>query len=210
MSLTEYERWEARYAAPEYAFGKEPNDFLATCKPLLPRSGRVLAVADGEGRNGVWLAEQGLDVVSVDFSPSAQNKARALAAERGVNVDIRQADVHRWDYPQAAFDVVVEIFTQFSSPAERALKWAGMRRALKPGGLLIVLGYTPKQLQYGTGGPKELANLYTRALLEQEFGDFRDVTIVEEEREIHEGSSHGGMSAMIGLTGRKPSKGVMD
>lgn len=204
MGVNEYERWEARYAAPEYAFGKEPNYFLASCKALLPRSGRALAVADGEGRNGVWLAEQGLDVVSVDFSPSAQAKARALAAERSVNVDFRRADVHRWDYPQAAFDVVVEIFTQFSPPVDRALKWAGMRRALKPGGLLIVHGYTPKQLEYGTGGPKELENLYTRALLEQTFGDFRDVKISEDEREIYEGASHGGMSAMIGLTGRKP------
>lgn len=204
MSLNEYQRWEARYAVPEYAFGKEPNHFLASCKPLLPRSGRALAVADGEGRNGVWLAEQGLDVVSIDFSPSAQNKARALAAERGVHVDFRQTDVHKWDYPPDAFDVVAEIFTQFSLPAERAVKWAGMRRALKPGGLLIVHGYTPKQLEYGTGGPKELDNLYTAALLRQTFGDYRDVKIVEEEREIHEGASHGGMSAMIGLTARKP------
>jgi len=189
---------------PEYAFGKEPNHFLATCKPLLPRSGRALAVADGEGRNGVWLAEQGLDVVSIDFSPSAQKKARALAAERRVNVDFRQADVHNWDYPPDAFDVVAEIFTQFSTPAERELKWAGMRRALKSGGLLIVHGYTPKQLEYGTGGPKELENLYTRPMLVQSFGDFHDVKFTEEEREIHEGASHGGMSAMIGLTAKKP------
>ena len=204
MSLSEYERWETRYAAPEYAFGKAPNYFLAACKAMLPRSGRALAVADGEGRNGVWLAEQGLDVVSIDFSPSAQKKARALARERGVDVDFRQVNVHAWDYPTAAFDAVVEIFTQFSSPAERAVKWAGMRRALKPGGLLIVLGYTPKQLDYGTGGPKKLQNFYTRPILESAFGDFRDVKIVDEEREIHEGASHGGMSAVIGLTARKP------
>ena len=204
MNETEYQRWEARFAVPEYAFGKEPNHFLAACKPLLPRSGRALAVADGEGRNGVWLAEQGLDVVSIDFSPSAQKKARGLAAERRVNVDFRQADVHNWDYPPDAFDVVAEIFTQFSTPAERELKWAGMRRALKSGGLLIVHGYTPKQLEYGTGGPKELENLYTRALLERAFGDFRDVRFTEEEREIQEGASHGGMSAMIGLAARKP------
>jgi SAM-dependent methyltransferase len=202
--LSEYERWEARYAVPDYAFGKAPNEFLASCKPLLPRTGRVLAVADGEGRNGVWLAQQGLDVLSIDFSPSAQNKARALAAERKVQVTFQQADVHAWNYPEAAFDVVAEIFTQFSSPDERARKWAGMRRALKSGGLLIVQGYTPKQLDYGTGGPKEVENLYTRALLESAFGDFRDLKITEEEREIHEGTAHGGMSAMIGLTGIKP------
>jgi SAM-dependent methyltransferase len=202
--LSEYERWETRYAVPDYAFGKEPNYFLASCKPLLPRLGRALAVADGEGRNGVWLAEQGLDVLSIDFSPSAQKKARALAAERGVIVAFHETDVHRWTYPEAQFDLVVEIFTQFSSPAERTLKWAGMRRALKSGGLLIIQGYAPKQLQYGTGGPKQIENLYTRALIENAFGDYRDVTIVEEEREIHEGTSHSGMSAMIGLTAHKP------
>jgi SAM-dependent methyltransferase len=203
--VSEYERWEARYAVPDYAFGKAPNYFLQSCKPLLPQSGRALAVADGEGRNGVWLAEQGLDVLSIDFSPSAQRKAKALAAERHVNtIAFERVDVHAWNYPEVAFDVVVEIFTQFSTPAERPRKWAGMRRALKSGGLLILQGYTPKQLDYGTGGPKQIENLYTRALLEQAFGDFRDLSITEEEREIHEGTSHGGMSAMINLTGKKP------
>ena len=112
----EYKRWEARYSAPDYIFGKEPNYFLVKCKPLLPTSGRVLAVADGEGRNSVWLAEQGLDVHAIDFSPTAQDKARALARERGVNVIFELADVHNWAYPEAAYDVVCEIFTQFSTP----------------------------------------------------------------------------------------------
>lgn len=202
--MSEYERWESRFATPDYAFGKEPNYFLASCKAMLPRSGRALAVADGEGRNGVWLAEQGLDVRSIDFSPSGQRKARALAAERRVNVVFEEADVHTWSYPESAYDVVVEIFTQFSSPPERAMKWAGMRRALKPAGLLLIQGYTPKQLSYGTGGPKQLENLYTRPMLESAFGDFLDLRIVEEERELHEGTSHGGMSAVISLTARKP------
>ncbi|MGZ3321783.1 MAG: class I SAM-dependent methyltransferase [Xanthobacteraceae bacterium] len=201
--VSEYERWEDRYRVPDYVFGKEPNYFLVSCKALLPRSGKALAVADGEGRNGIWLAEQGLEVLSLDFSPSAQQKARALAKQRGVTLTIAQADVHTWAYPEAAFDVVVEIFTQFSTPAERAKKWAGMRKALKRGGLLIVQGYTPKQLQYGTGGPKQVENLYTRAMLEEAFRDFRDMKIVEEEIEIYEGTSHGGMSAVINLTARK-------
>jgi SAM-dependent methyltransferase len=201
--VSEYERWEDRYRVPDYVFGTEPNYFLLSCKALLPRSGKALAVADGEGRNGIWLAEQGLEVLSLDFSPSAQQKARALAKQRGVTLTIAQADVHAWDYPEAAFDVVVEIFTQFSTPAERAKKWAGMRKALKRGGLLIIQGYTPKQLQYGTGGPKQAENLYTRAMLEEAFRDFRDMKIVEEEIEIYEGTSHGGMSAVINLTARK-------
>ena len=204
QEMNEYARWEARFATADYAFGKEPNYFLRSCQKLLPRRGRALAVADGEGRNGVWLAEQGLDVVSLDFSPAAQNKARALAAERGVKVTFVKADVHVWDYPQVTFDVVVEIFTQFSPSAERTMKWRGMRRTLKPGGLLIIQGYTPKQLQHGSGGPKQLENLYTRPMLEQEFGDFRDLKIVEEERDMREGASHAGLSAVIGLTATKP------
>jgi SAM-dependent methyltransferase len=204
MRNDEYERWQARFGAPEYAFGKTPNYFLASCKPMLPRAGRVLAVADGEGRNGVWLAEQGLDVLSLDFSPNAQRKAKALARERGVtNITFELGDVHAWTYPEAAFDVVAEIFTQFSTPAERSLKWAGMRKALKPGGLLIVEGYTPKQLEYGTGGPKERENLYTQAMLEEAFIGFHDIKIAEEELEMQEGAHHSGMSAVIGLTARK-------
>lgn len=201
--MSEFERWEGRYGVAEYIFGKEPNYFLASCKPLLPVSGKALAVADGEARNGVWLAEQGLDVLSIDFSPSAQQKAETLAKERGVTIAFERADVHAWHYPDAAFDVVVEIFTQFSAPADRSRKWAGMRKTLKPDGLLIIQGYTPKQLQYGTGGPSQIENLYTRAMLDEAFRGFRDVQIVEEEVDIHEGTSHGGMSAVINLTAWK-------
>ena len=188
--MSEYERWQARFSEPGYAFGKEPNYFIKSCAQLLPRSGQALAIADGEGRNGIWLAEQGLKVLSIDFSPLAQAKALlTLAAERGANVNFELADVHTWRYPEAVFDVLVEIFTQFSSLHERSLKWAGMRRTLKPGGLLIIQGYTPKQLEYGTGGPKHAENLYTRAMLQQAFSDYRDLTIVNEEGEMHEGRS---------------------
>jgi SAM-dependent methyltransferase len=202
--MDEYARWQARFATPDYAFGKEPNYFLRSCRKLLPPRGRALAVADGEGRNGIWLAEQALEVVSLDFSPAAQKKAHALAAEGGVKVTFIEGDVHAFDYPQTAFDVVVEIFAQFSAPPQRAIKWRGMRRTLKSGGLLIIQGYTPKQLQYGSGGPKHVDNLYTRAMLEGAFGDFRDANIIEEERDMREGASHAGMSAVIGLTGTKP------
>ena len=204
--MNEYERWQGRYSGPGYAFGKEPNYFLKSCKQLLPRSGRALAVADGEGRNAVWLAEQGLNVLSIDFSPLAQAKARSLVLEQGVSVNFELADVHKWNYPEAAFDVVVEIFTQFSSPDERKMKWSGMRQTLKPLGLLIIQGYTPKQLAYSTGGPKVVENLYTREMLEEAFSDFDDLRIVEEEREMNEGTSHRGMSALINLTARKPKR----
>ena len=202
--MSEFDRWEGRYAAPEYIFGRAPNYFLASCKPLLPASGKALAVADGEGRNGVWLALQGLETLSIDFSPTAQKKAAALAQESGATLGFELADVHTWPYPAEAYDVVAEIFTQFSDPQQRRAKWDGMKRALKSGGLMIVQGYTPKQLDYGTGGPKQLDHLYTRALLETEFAGWRDMRIVEDELEMHEGGAHSGKSAVINFTARKP------
>ena len=201
--MSELERWEGRFATGKYVFGEEANGFLASCKKLLPKSGKVLSVADGEGRNGVWLAEQGLDVVSLDFAPTAQKKVRALADQRGVDLEIVQGDVHEWDYPKETYDVVVEIFTQFSSPEQRAKKWAGMRKSLKKGGLLILQGYSPKQLEFGTGGPKRIENLYSRAMIEKEFAGFTQQTIEEMELEMNEGSGHAGMSAVINFTGRK-------
>ena len=202
-NTAEFDRWNKRYSAPEYIFGEGPNYFLAACKGMLPTSGTALAIADGEGRNGVFLAEQGLAVTSLDFSPNGQAKAKVLADKRGVKVNIVEANVHTWAYPENAFDVVVEIFTQFSTPPERAVKWAGMRRALKPGGLMIIQGYTPQQLEYKTGGPGVLDQLYTRAMIEAAFAGFHDVKFTEEELEMHEGTSHGGMSAVVGFTGRK-------
>lgn len=201
--MSEYERWEGRFAATDYVFGTEPNVFLAAQKDLLPKTGSALAIADGEGRNGVWLAQQGLDVLSIDFSPTAQVKARALAQQRGVAITTRLVEVGRFEWPEAAFDVVADIFTQFSDPAERTAKFAGIRRTLKPGGLLLLQGYRPEQLAYGTGGPKFVANMYTRTLLEQAFAGFARLQIDEYDIEMHEGSAHGGMAAVIDLVAWK-------
>jgi SAM-dependent methyltransferase len=198
--MGELERWEGRYAPESYLFGTAPNAFLVAQKSRLPKHGRALSVADGEGRNGVWLAEQGLDVVSMDFSPTAQVKARALAASRGVTVATQQVDVSTYDWPADAFDVIVVIFAQ---PLERTRLFAGVKRALKPGGLLLIEGYPPKQLDYGTGGPSDVARLYTREMLEAGFSDFSEVRIDEYDAEIYEGDGHGGMSALIDLIATK-------
>ncbi|MBK9081394.1 MAG: class I SAM-dependent methyltransferase [Rhizobiales bacterium] len=200
--MSEFERWETRFSGVDYVFGEAPSAFLVAHRDLLPRAGRALAVADGEGRNGVFLAERGLDVVSTDFSPSAQAKARALAARRGVGLDLVRADAHDWDYPPAAFDVVIDIFTQFSTPDLRARKWAGVRRALKPGGLLLLEGYTPDQIAHGTGGPRDPAQLYTRELLEREFAWLASREIRAYETVLSEGAGHSGPSAVIDLIGR--------
>jgi SAM-dependent methyltransferase len=201
--MNEFARWEARFSAPDFVFGTEPNEFLRSQAYLLPRSGKVLAIADGEGRNGVWLAQQGLDVLSIDFSPAAQAKVRALAKERGVSLRVECVDVIAWDYPENAFDVVAAIFIQFANPAERQRIFAGIRRALKPGGLLLMQGYRPEQLNYKTGGPSAVENLYTEAMLAQEFADFADLTIRVHDSMHHEGTGHHGMAALIDLVGRK-------
>jgi len=203
MSQAEHDRWQERYGAPGYLFGTAPNAFLKSQAHLLRKGQKALAIADGEGRNGVFLAEQGLDVLSLDFSPNAQTKARKLAAERGVTLRVEQADVINWPYPADSFDVVAAIFFQFATPDERETIFAGIKRALKKGGLLLLEGYTPKQLDYKTGGPSKIENLYTRDMLQKAFGDFSSLDIREYDAEIHEGAGHGGMSALIDVVGVK-------
>lgn len=203
MSSTDFDHWQGRFAGADYRFGTAPNAFLASQAKLLPKTGKALAIADGEGRNGVFLAEQGLDVLSLDFSPNAQEKARKLAAARGVRLRVEQADVINWSYPADAFEVVAAIFFQFASPPDRDRIFAGIKRTLKPGGLLLLEGYRPKQLEYKTGGPSKIENLYTRELLQEAFGDFSSLDIREYDAEIHEGAGHGGMSALIDVVGVK-------
>ena len=201
--MSELERWEARFREPGYHFGTEPNAFLKSKADLLKPGQKALSIADGEGRNGVFLAEQGLDVLAMDFSPTALAKSQALARQRGVTIRTEQADLDTWRWPAGAIDVVVAIFFQFCAPPLRTRVFDSITRALKPGGLLLMEGYTPKQRQYKTGGPSEVENLYTRKLLEQSFADFSSVEIREYDSEIHEGPGHGGMSALIDLVGRK-------
>ncbi len=203
MDQSEFERWESRFAEPGYVFGTAPNAFLKAQAHLLPKHGKALSIADGEGRNGVFLAEQGLDVLSVDFSPSAQEKARKLAAERGVSVRTEQADIVNWQWPQAAYDVVVAIFFQFVAPPERDKIFAGLKSALKPGGLLLLEGYRPEHIKYENGGPREPERCYTHALLQEAFKDFASVDIREYDAELAEGTRHVGRSALIDLIGRK-------
>jgi SAM-dependent methyltransferase len=201
--MSELERWESRFAAPDYHFGTAPNAFLKSQAHRLKAGQKALALADGEGRNGVWLAQQGLDVLSLDRSPNALKKARALAAARGVDLRVELADLAQWRWPVAAFDLIAAIFIQFADPPFRDKIFTGIKRALKPGGLLLMQGYRPEQLDYRTGGPSQLENLYTRGLLEAAFGDFASVEIREHDSVVDEGTGHAGMSALIDLVGHK-------
>ncbi|HMK71518.1 MAG TPA: class I SAM-dependent methyltransferase [Xanthobacteraceae bacterium] len=200
--MSDLERWETRFGASGYLFGKEPNAFLKRQAYRLRAGQTALTVADGEGRNGVWLAEQGLDVLAIDFSPTALAKARVLAAERSVELRTELADVTRWRWPAAAFDVVVAIFIAVS-PRERPAFFANMKRALNPGGLLLMQSYRPEQLQYKTGGPPDADRMCTRAILEAAFGDLAELDIREHDSVLNEGTAHVGMSALIDLIGRK-------
>jgi SAM-dependent methyltransferase len=201
--MSEFERWETRFSTPGYLFGTEPNVFLKSQASNLKPGWKALSIADGEGRNGVWLAEQGLDVQSFDFAPKAVDKARDLAKQRGVNLKTEVADIFTWTWPTAEFDVIAGIFFQFVGPDARDAVFAKIKRALRPGGLLLMEGYHVRQHEYGTGGPANAANLWTRDLLERAFGDFSSVRITEEDRELTEGSHHVGMSALIDFVGRK-------
>ena len=197
------EFWNARYSTDAYIFGTAPNVFLASQKDLIRPGMRALAIADGEGRNGVWLAEQGVRVHAIDVSPPALEKARKLAAERGVTLETEPVDVLNWAWPEAAYDLVVAIFIQFAPPPERDRIIEGIRRTLKPGGLLILQGYTPRQIEFATGGPGNPANMYTSELLREWFGDWDIQHLAEHESFISEGTHHHGMSALIDLVAKK-------
>ncbi|MCB1960231.1 MAG: class I SAM-dependent methyltransferase [Rhodocyclaceae bacterium] len=207
MSTPEYPRdfWEARYAGAgdDFVFGQDPNDFLVREVHRLGAGSQVLCVADGEGRNSVFLAQAGHVVDALEFAPSAIAKARALAQARGVTVHVIEADVFAWDWPAEAYDAVAAIFIQFAAPAQRSALFAHMLRALKPGGLLLLQGYTPKQLDYATGGPSAVENLYTEQLLLEAFVDHELCLLRTHESVIDEGAGHRGMSALVDVVVRK-------
>jgi len=202
--------WSARYqgAGEDYLFGVAPNRFLERRAELLTQGCTALCVADGEGRNSVWLAEQGLEVTALEITSVAVAKARKLAAGRGVAVNFEIGDMMAPDWPprhqQNAFDWVVGIFIQFVGAQGRLRQINGLKQATRPGGRVLLQGYTPRQLLYRTGGPSDMENLYTPEILRGLFADWIIEELVEYDDEIAEGSGHAGRSALIGLIARKP------
>lgn len=202
--MSEADRWDGRYASSDYVFGTNPAAFLVEQADWLPPQSEILAVADGEGRNGVWLAEQGHRVVSIDVSAQGLAKAAKLARDRKVSLELQIADLSDWDWPVARFDAVVAIFIQFADPALRDLIFAGMRRSTRPGGRIVLQGYRPEQLDYATGGPPCSDNMYTQEMLRAAFGDWTIEHLAAHDSVLEEGSGHSGMSALIDLVARKP------
>lgn len=196
--------WDARFDREDYLFGTQPAAFLAAQAACLPPAARVLCVADGEGRNSVHLAGLGHDVTAFDASRVGVDKARKLALARDARVSFHVCGVADWDWSRP-FDAVVGIFVQFLPPPARDAMLRDMARAVRPGGLMLLHGYAPRQVAYGTGGPKAEANMYTVAQLSAAFDGWDMLRLADYDAEIDEGAGHSGLSALVDMVARKPA-----
>lgn len=195
--------WDQRYDTPGYLYGVEPSAFLVTQRHRLARGMDVLAVADGEGRNGVWLAGQGMTVHTVDGSAVALRKASRLALDRGVSLRATRADLATWDWPQGAYDAVICIFLHLP-PDTRPAVHRAMARAVRPGGVLIQEAFHPKQLRHGTGGPPVPAMLYDQATLRADYERLLTLDLLEDgETDLDNGDGHRGIGHTIRLVGER-------
>jgi SAM-dependent methyltransferase len=195
--------WDQRFGADHFIFGEQPNEYLRAQSQRLRSGSRALCVADGEGRNSVWLAQQGLQVDAFDISAVGVAKARRLAARAGVAVDYAVADGDAMAWPREAYDLIAAIFIQFADPPMRARLFTNMAAALRPGGLLVLQGYRPEQLANKTGGPPCDSHLYTEALLRESFAAMEILELRSYDADLTEGTQHRGPSALIGLVARK-------
>lgn len=201
----EMKRWNDRFSADGFVFGKEVNQYLKDAALLhIPKNSRVLCVADGEGRNSVWLAKNNYVVDAFDISEVGINKAKKFAQENSVNVHYELNDLDHFQWPENSYDAIACIFIQFAPPEMRQRAFEHMIKSLKPGGILIVQGYTPKQLEYKTGGPSIESHLYTENLLKDSFKSLQILDLKTYEAQLNEGAGHAGISALIGMTAKKP------
>jgi SAM-dependent methyltransferase len=187
--------WDKRFSEPGYAYGTEPNGFLVTVADRIPR-GKVLCLAEGEGRNAVYLAELGYDVTAVDTSAVGLEKAEALAHERGVAIETVNADLGEFEIEPGVWQGVVSIFCHLP-PVVRAALHERCLRGLAPGGVFALEGFTPRQLELGTGGPKNLELLMELEIIRQELPGLRLEIGREIEREVAEGKYHKGTAAVV-------------
>ena len=198
-------RWDRRYAGEDYALGTEPNDFLVGVAPLIP-AGPVLCLAEGEGRNAVWLAGRGHRVTAVDASTVGIAKAEALAQSRGVKITTVATDLAAYTIEPGIWAGIVAIFAHLPPALRRAVHRAAAA-GIAPGGVFVLEAFTPAQMAYGTGGPSQLELLYQLADLRDDLAGLEIVIGRELEREIHEGVYHTGRSAVVQVLARRPRFG---
>ena len=194
--------WNERYTSDEYVYGTEPNAFLAENAKLLKEP--VLSLAEGEGRNAVFLASLGLDVLGVDGSEVGLAKAQRLAASKGVTIRTEVVDLASYQPPENAFGAVVSISAHLPSAIRRRLHGL-VERSLKPGGIILLEAYTKAQLARNTGGPKDPDMLMSAAALEKEFPNCEPMVSQEIEREVVEGQFHTGLASVVQFLARKIS-----
>lgn len=192
--------WNERYSSSEYAYGTNPNDFLK--QQNFPQNSRILCLAEGEGRNAVYLATLGHKVTAIDYSEQGLEKMKALALRNQVHVETVLADLSQYRFQPEYWDAIVMVFGHFP-PQIRQHILGGIYEALKPGGVLVMEVYSKAQLQNNTGGPKDLQMLYDAGELRAELSAFQDLNLQELNREVHEGQFHNGLSSVIQLIARK-------
>lgn len=206
MSFVEQNQfWNERFNREEFIFGKEPNEYLVQqTKAHLKPGLKILCIADGEGRNGVWLAKQGMQVDAFDVSDIALAKAKQFAQDNSVKVNYSLSDTDGWTWESNSYDAIVAIFIQFADSEMRQRIFKQVQLALKPGGIFILQGYTPKQIEYKTGGPSLLEHLYTEEGIRDLTKELRVLDLNCYEKVLSEGARHSGMSALLGLVAQKP------
>lgn len=192
--------WDERYQGEDFAYGVAPNAFLAAQAALLKTGGRALVPGDGEGRNGVWLAEQGLAVDTLDLSSKGVAKALRLAEARGVSLNAREGDALAWDWPRAYYDVIALIYLHLVEPERRRLHGLALA-ALKPGGLIVLEAFRPEQIERQRagvrGGPRDVELLYSVQQLREDFAAAEIVELSESDALLHEGTLHVGAGAVV-------------
>ena len=194
--------WNERYAEDGLAYGTEPNEYLASVVSHIPAGGKVLVVGDGEGRNGVWLAEQGFDVFSIDYSPVAIEKIKALADQRKVNIMAECHDLTEYDWPENTFDAVVAVYVHFP-PGVRELMHKKMLSALTVGGKILMEAFHKEQLNYKSGGPPVEPMLFSDEMLKQDFEKAKIIELYESIVALNEGKYHVGDGAVVRMIAEK-------
>ncbi len=192
--------WDERYSGEDFAYGLTPNRYLAAEAPRPGRGLRALVPGDGEGRNGVWLAEQGMEVDTLDLSEKGVAKALRLAKARGVHVNALQADALTWAWPRAQYDLIALIYLHLPEAGRRRLHELALA-ALKPGGLIVLEAFRPEQIERQLagvrGGPREAALLYTPEAIRADFASAEIESLVSTDEDLSEGALHVGPSAVV-------------
>ncbi len=187
--------WDERYSAEEYAYGTTPNEFLVDKVIYIPK-GKVLSLAEGEGRNAVFLAKQGYAVTAVDASLVGLNKARKLADKNGVTIEFIHADLAEYDLGKNRWDGIVSIFCPLPSSLRKELHKKVMA-GLKQGGVFLLEAYTPNQLKHGTGGGNSVDVMQSEESLRSELTELKFMHLTELERDVREGVYHTGIGSVV-------------